>query len=53
MDMRWTNPWVHKKQPNVIIEQKAEVPKVNEFKGLVHMISELDYEDEYWSIKCN
>lgn len=53
MDMRWTNPWINNKKPNVIIKQKAEVPEVNEFKGLVHLISELDYEDEYWSIKCS
>lgn len=54
MDMRWTNDWKHTSDTNVtIVQYKQEVPKVNEFKGLVAMLSGVDYEDIYWRIECN
>lgn len=50
---RWLDPWLVNNKPNVTITYKQDTPKESEFKGLVHMISGFNFEDEHWSIVCN
>jgi len=50
-DTRWLNDFVADSNHNVEITYKTNPPKESEFKGLVHMLSDLNYEDDYWSIR--
>lgn len=52
-ETRWLDPWRTDNNPNVTINFTDLPPNISEFKGLIHLLSGLDYKDQYWSLTWN